>query len=311
MESGLMAGLQLRLKGIIPPIITPFTADQHHVDTDALKGLARYMMSCGVNGIFAMGTAAESPMLTRNQREQALQALVEECNGKLPLLIGVMETSTARVLELVREAEQLGADAVVAVTPYYFKVKQREIVRHFARLRGATHLPIIIYNVPGYTGNPIEAETVMEIAQFPNVIAYKDSSGNIPQFQKVIRLTRELPDFAVLQGVQTLSVISLQMGASGLIPGVGNVIPDQMVSLYQAVQSGRLEEAYRIQDFIIRLEDSFAIEGYSLPVLKAMAQFLGYGKGIPHFPLQPLTSEGMGQLHHILLQGGVRRVAAE
>jgi 4-hydroxy-tetrahydrodipicolinate synthase len=294
-----------KLQGIIPPIITPFTRKQD-VDTAALQGLANYMINCGVDGIFAMGTAAESPILTREQRLKALQTLKSECVGRTPLLIGVMETSTARVLELVREAEELQADAIVAVTPYYFRMKQKEIVKHFAAIREATSLPLIIYNVPVYTGNPIEPETVNEIARFPGVIAYKDSSGNMPHFQQAIRLTRDLPQFSVLQGVQVLSVISLQMGAAGLIPGVGNVIPDQMVSLYQAVRQGELEKAYTIQDFIVQLEASFSIEGYSLPVLKGMAQYLGFGEGVPHFPLQPLTDDGWHKLSQILASGHVK-----
>lgn len=296
---------ELKLSGIIPPIITPLKADRT-IDTDALKGLAAHMIESGVDGIFAMGTAAESPMLTRTQREQALVALSEACSGETPLLFGVMETSTDRVLELVREAEQLQADAIVAVSPYYFKVKPREIVKHFAAIREATDLPIVVYNVPQYTGNPIDAVTVREIAGFPNVIAFKDSSGNMPQFQQTIRMTEDLPGFSVLQGVQVLSVISLQMGAAGLIPGVGNVIPDQMVTLYRAVRNGDLETAYRIQDFVVKLEESFAIEGYSLPVLKGMSRFIGYGDGIPHYPLQPLTEEGYSKLSNILLGGGVK-----
>jgi 4-hydroxy-tetrahydrodipicolinate synthase len=293
-----------KLTGVIPPIITPLNTDRT-VDTTALQGLAHYMMDCGVDGIFAMGTAAESPMLTRTQREQALVALSEACKGKTPLLFGVMETSTDRVLELVKEAEELGADAVVAVTPYYFRVKQQEIIKHFAAIREATDLPVIIYNVPVYTGNPIEAETVKQIAQFPDVIAFKDSSGNMQQFQKTIRLMESEPGFSVLQGVQVLSVISLQMGASGLIPGVGNLIPDQMVSLYKAVKNNDLTKAYMIQDFIEKLEASFSIEGYSLPVLKAMPQLLGFGQGIPHYPLSPLSADGLERLKAVLMQGGI------
>jgi 4-hydroxy-tetrahydrodipicolinate synthase len=294
----------LKLTGVIPPVITPMKND-YSVDEDALKGLVRYMLSCGVDGIFAMGTAAESPMLTREQRLRALLAIREECHGKTPFLVGVLETSTAKVLELVEEAEEVGADAVVAVSPYYFRVKPKEIVKHFAAIRENTELPIIIYNVPQYTGNPIDAETVYEIAQFPGVVAFKDSSGNMPQFQKTIRLTRHMEHFSVLQGVQLLSVISLQMGASGLIPGVGNMIPEQMVQLYEAVKSGKLEEAYRIQDFVVKLEEAFAMEGYSLSVLKAAPQLLGFGEGQPHYPMNKLSEAGLASLAALLRSGGV------
>jgi 4-hydroxy-tetrahydrodipicolinate synthase len=293
-----------KIQGVIPPIITPLRADRT-VDTEALRGLARHMIASGVHGIFAMGTAAESPMLTRKQREQSLLVLQEECQGKVDFLVGVMETSTDRVLELVKEAEDLGADGIVAVSPYYFRVKAKEIVKHFAEIVEHTELPVIVYNVPVYTGNPIDADTVFEIAQFPGVVAFKDSSGNMQQFQKTIRLTRELPNFSVLQGVQVLSVISLQMGASGLIPGVGNIIPKQMVELYDAVNENRLDEAYLIQDFVVQLEESFGMEGYSLSVLKAMPQLLGFGDGIPHFPLGKLSTGGLVKLEQLLRSGNV------
>ncbi|CAG7645386.1 dihydrodipicolinate synthase family protein [Paenibacillus allorhizosphaerae] len=293
-----------KLTGVIPPVITPMKSD-YSVDEEALRGLVRYMQSCHVDGIFAMGTAAESPMLTREQRLRGLLAVREECKGKSPLLVGVMETSTARVLELVKEAEEIGADAVVAVSPYFFRVKPKEIVKHFAAIREATELPIVIYNVPAYTGNPIDAETVYEIAQFPGVVAFKDSSGNMPQFQKTIRLTRHMEHFSVLQGVQVLSVISLQMGAAGLIPGVANMIPRQMVRLYEAVKSGRLEEAYEVQDFVVRLEESLTMEGYSLSVLKAAPQLLGFGEGQPHYPLDKLSETGLASLAALMRSGGV------
>jgi 4-hydroxy-tetrahydrodipicolinate synthase len=294
-----------KLTGVIPPIITPMKND-YSVDEEALSGLVRYMLDCRVDGIFAMGTAAESPMLTREQRLRALLAIRDECKGKVPFLVGVMETSTARVLELVKEAEEIGADAVVAVSPYYFRVKPKEIVKHFASIRENTELPIIVYNVPVYTGNPIDAETVYEIAQFPGIVAFKDSSGNMPQFQKTIRLTSHMEHFSVLQGVQVLSVISMQMGAAGLIPGVGNMIPQQMVQLYEAVKAGRLEEAYRIQDFVVQLEESFAMEGYSLSVLKAAPQLLGFGAGQPHYPMNKLSDRGLANLAALLRSGGVK-----
>lgn len=296
-----------KLTGVIPPVITPLKEDDT-VDVKALWRLTEHLLNCGASGIFAMGTAAESPMLTRTQRQQALEVIAQVCRGRAPLLVGVMETSTSRVLELVREAEALGADAVVAVSPYYFRVKQAEIVKHFAAIRAHTGLPIVIYNVPVYTGNPIDADTVYEIAQLPGVIAFKDSSGNMPQFQKTIRLTRELAHFSVLQGVQTLSVISLQMGAAGLIPGVGNFIPREMVRLYEAVQHGRLEEAYRIQDFVVELEESFGMEGYSLSVLKGAPRLLGFGNGKPHAPLPTLSQAGLDRLAEVL-RGGIARLS--
>lgn len=285
----------LKLHGVIPPILTPFLPDRS-VDIEALNGLTRYMMEGGVNGIFAMGTAGESPLLTRAQREQALTAIAGQNAGQIPLLVGILEASTERVLELIPEAEQLGASAIVVTTPYYYPVKQLEIVKHFAAIREATELPIVVYNIPSRTMSPIVPATVNELARFPQVIGYKDSSGDMSQFQAVLRLTRDLPNFALFQGTHSLSIPSLLIGAHGLVPGLGNIIPRQIVALVEEVRNNKMEQAYAIQDLMLRLEKKLDDEGYSLSVLKAMIQLLGFGQGVPNRPLPPVSAEGMKRL---------------
>lgn len=293
----------LRLSGVIPPIVTPFRPDRT-VDEEALEGLAEHMIRSGVSGIFALGTAGEAPMLTKKQRGQALAVLGRVCRGRVPLLVGVLESGTDRALECAEEAHDYEASGLVAMAPYYYKVKQEEIVRHFAAIREATPLPLIVYNIPAYlgTGNTIEPETIAEIARMPKVAGYKDSSGNMAQFQKTLRLTRELPHFSVLQGVQALSAVSLQMGAHGLVPGIGNVIPERMVALFRAAADGCWEEAYALQHAANRLDESLAMGGYSLATLKAMVRLIGFGGGVPHYPWPPLTGTHLQRLRAILAE---------
>lgn len=290
-----MSNLKAFSGGVIVPILTPLLPD-NNVDVEALRGLARYMIDSGVDGIFAMGTAGESPLLTRKQRAQALSVISEECSGKVPLLVGLLEASTDRVLELIPEAEQMGAQAIVVTTPYYYPVKQREMIKHFAAVREATSLPIVIYNIPSRTQSMISASAVNELARMPGVIGYKDSSGDMSEFQMVLRLTRDLPRFFVLQGSHSLCIASLLIGADGLVPGLGNLIPRQITALVEAVKQRRMEEAYQLFDQMIRLEQLMMVEGYSLSIMKAMIQLLGYGQGVSLRPLPPVNSDGMQRL---------------
>lgn len=279
----------LKLKGIIPPILTPLRKDGK-VDTIGLRNLTRHLITCGVHGIFAMGTAGESPMLSREQRRDALITIREESKGNVPLLVGIMETSTTRCLELVREAEEIGAEALVVNSPYYFHVSQAEIIKHCLAIKDATELPIVLYNIPKYTGNPLHVETINYLARVPGVVAYKDSSSNMTQFQEVLRLTQDLPNFAVFQGNHLLSIPSLLIGASGIVPGVGNIIPKEMVGLYDAVLAGDLDKAYHYHDLVAKVEAYFTQGDYSLAMMKGMVEVLGFtDECVPHSPLPPLS----------------------
>ena len=259
------------------------------------------MIRSGVSAIFAMGTAAESPMLSMKQRRAALEVLAQTCEGRVPLLVGIMEPSTYRVLELIPEAEAMKAAAIVITAPYYFKVQQKEILKHFQTVREATSLPIVIYNLPAHlgSGNIMDAATVSEIAKLPGVIGYKDSSGNFAQFQQVLLNTKHLEYFSVLQGTQVLSVASLVLGAHGLIPGIGNVIPERMVQLYELVKEGRIEEANEIQRQVIALERGLGFSGYSLASMKAMVKLQGIGSGLPHYPIPEATDEELARIQSL------------
>lgn len=281
----------LHLKGIIPPILTPLQ-DDGSVDVTGLKNLTTHMIESGVHGIFAMGTAGEGPMLPRVQRTVALKTIKEASENKVPLLVGLLETSTARSLELLEEAELIGADAVVVNAPYYFSVSQKEIIKHCLTIKDSTELPVVLYNIPRYTGNPLHAASVYELAQLPGFIGYKDSSSNMVHFQDVLRLTKDLENFSVFQGNHLLSIPSLLMGADGIVPGIGNIIPQEMVLLYNAVLDGDLQTAYKYHDLVSELEKYVAGAEYSLSMLKAMVEILGFsGVSVPHYPLPPLADD--------------------
>lgn len=281
---------QLHLKGIIPPILTPLRRDGS-VDTLALERLTQHLIKNGVHALFALGTAGEGPVLTHSQRRTALETIKSAVQRAVPLLVGILETSTERYIEVVKEVEKVGVDAVVVNPPFYFPVSQEEIVKHVLKIREATDLPLVLYNIPKYTGNPYTAETVHELAKVPGVIAYKDSSSDMVHFQEVLRLTKDMEGFSVLQGNHLLSIPSLLMGAAGLVPGLGNIIPKEMVELYNAVIAGDLPTAYRCHELVVKLDKLLAGDHYSLAMLKAMIEVLGFSdECVPHTPLPPLDN---------------------
>lgn len=295
------------LTGAIPPIITPFN-DDYSVDVRSLAQLAEYAIDSGVNAIFAMGTAAEAPMLTRYERTKALEALAERCAGRTPVIVGVMEASTARTLELVKEAERLQAAAVVVAAPYYYKVKQEEIIRHYEAVRQATNLPLVVYNLPVHiaSGNEMDADTVTAIASMPGVVAYKDSTGNMERFQHILRRTESIPHFSVFQGVHSLCLPSLVAGADGLVLGLANAVPSLVVELIRSVKQNDMQKAAELQQTLVTLDRTIAAYRFPLAALKTMAQLLtGCGNGVPHYPMFPLTEAEKANVGGVLRQHGI------
>ncbi|MDF2722859.1 MAG: dihydrodipicolinate synthase family protein [Paenibacillus sp.] len=293
--------------GVIPPLLTPLMPD-YTVDVQALSGLVDYAADGGVSALFAMGTASEAPMLTRCERARALETIAEAgARRAVPVIVGVMEASTARTLELVREAEQLHASAIVVAAPYYYKVKQEEIVRHYEAVRQATHLPIVLYNLPPHiaTGNELEAETVAQIAAMPGVVAYKDSTGNMERFLRILRMTEALSRFSVFQGVHSLCMSSLQAGADGLVLGLANAVPAKAVALIEAVRGNDSDRAAELQQTLVELDRAIASVRFPLAAIKTMAQLLGYGSGIPHYPMYPLTEAEKARIGDTMRQHGL------
>lgn len=304
--------MTLHLEGIIPPIITPLRRDGS-VDELGLERLTRHMIRSGVAGIFAMGTAGEAPMLTRTQRHAALSTIRRESHGEVPLLVGIMEPSTQRCLELVDEAEEIGADAIVVNTPYYFPVSQTEIIKHCLTIKEATELPIVLYNIPRYTSNAVETSTICQLAETPGIIAYKDSSSNLVHFQEVLRRTRGIDGFSVFQGNHLLSIPSLLMGASGVVAGIANVIPAEMVSLYHAVRAGEIEKAYQLHALVEKLESRLTNAKYSLSMLKGMVEVLGITEEecVPHAPLPPLSDLEKAEVKELFQRENLRGFSVE
>ena len=257
-----------RFFGIIPPTITALDRDEN-LDREGMRRVVEYQIAGGVDGLFMLGSNGEGPALRDAVRRETVEVAVEAARGRVPVIAGVIQPSTARVIEDMRLLAGSGIEAYVAAPPYYFpEYNTDDLVGYYRRLADATDLPILVYNIPQTTKVSVKAETVMRLAEDRRIIGIKDSSGNWPEVQQLI-LERPRPDFVVLQGNQALSAVSLLIGADGLIPGFANAHPRLMADMYAAVRRGDQAEALRCQaqlDRFLRVRGRATLHGTKLLV---------------------------------------------
>ena len=257
---------QRRFHGVVPPTVTALDADER-LDRAGMARLVEYQIQGGVHGIFVLGTNGEGPCLRDRVRQEACEVAVETAKGRVPVIAGVLQPSTARIIDDVKLLERTGIAAVVATTPYYFGgYNDDELVGHYRRIADATDLPILVYNIPQNTKVPVKASALLKIAEDPRIAGVKDSSGDWAEVQRII-LERPREDFVILQGNQQMAAISLVLGADGLVPGFANVHPRLMADLYAAVQRGATAEAFAIQakvDAFLRIRGRATLHGTKL-----------------------------------------------
>ena len=245
------------LHGIIPPVCTPFT-EEHEVDVPSLERLLGYLLDSGVHGVFMLGSTSETATLSDTQRRTVIETAVRTVSGQVPVLAGVIDMSTARMIDHGRVAESLGVDGLVATGPYYIKPSQAEIAEHYRLLHAALDTPILAYDIPQNTQIKLERATIVELAREGVITGLKDSSGQDTSFRGVILDTRDLEGFAAFTGSESMVDGLLLAGATGCVPGIGNVDPAGFVRLYEAFRAGDLQTVRTEQERLFRL---FAITG--------------------------------------------------
>jgi len=238
--------------GVVPPVCTPLT-DTYEIDVPSLETLIRFQLDAGVHGLFMLGSTSETAAITDDQRKQVLEVAVRTVGGQVPVLAGVIDFSTAQVLDHMRIAEELGVDGFVATAPFYIRPSQEEIVAHFRALHEATSLPIFAYEIPPNVQTSIARSTMVAMAREGLIAGMKDSSGNEGNFRNVLLDTRDVEGFAAFTGAELTVDAVLLMGADGVVPGLGNVDPAGYVRLYDAMRAGQIDAAREEQERLCRL----------------------------------------------------------
>ncbi|MFI7054049.1 dihydrodipicolinate synthase family protein [Streptosporangium canum] len=247
-----MSPREPRFSGVVPPLVTPLTPDGE-VDAPSLERLVEFLVEAGVTGLFALGSSGEAAFLTDARRDRALEVVVRAAAGRVPVLAGCIETTTARVIERAEVAAKLGADATVVTAPFYTRIHPLEIDRHFRAVRAAVDLPMFAYDVPVSVHTKLAVDQVLALAADGVVDGLKDSSGDDVGFRQVVLGAAGLPGFSALTGHEVVVDAMMLAGADGAVPGLGNVDPHGYVRLVRACAEGRWADAKAEQDRLTRL----------------------------------------------------------
>ena len=255
------------LRGIVPPLVTPLR-DRDRLDVGGLERLLEHVLAGGVHGIFLLGTTGEGPSLSHRLRAELVRRTCRLVKGRVPVLVGVTDTSFAESVELARRAADSGAAAVVFSAPYYFPAGQPELAEYVERLVRELPLPAFLYNMPSHTKIEFEPETVRRAMDLPQIAGMKDSSGNLAYFRKITRLLPRRPDWSLFMGPETMIPEAVRMGAHGAVPGGANLLPRLFVDLFAAARNGRAAE---LQERVLRLQKTvFAVGRHRSSYLKGL-----------------------------------------
>jgi len=280
---------RLVLNGIFVPHVTPFTREGE-LDLKALRACARFWLESVVSGLVPCGSNGEAPYLSRQERIKVIETVVDEVNGKIPVVAGTGSMSTKETITFTKDAKDLGADAALIVTPFYFKPTNREMQEHYRTISEAVDLPIVVYNVPKFTGFSLETAFIHQlVSENEKIIGLKDSSGNIGAITEIIRLVGD--KISVLAGTADVALPTFLLEGKGAIIAVANVFPKLCSQLYETFKNGKYEEAKTLQKRISFANEVLVKRYNQLSAIKEALRLQGLPGGYPRKPALPLDSE--------------------
>ena len=288
------------IKGIITPIITPMNPDES-VNLPELRNQIERQIAGGVHGIFCFGTNGEGYILSTQEKEEILEATIDQVKGRVPVYAGTGCISTRDTIYMSRRAQELGADVLSIITPSFAAASQKELYDHYCEVAKHVDLPIVLYNIPPRTGNKLLPETVVKLARDVDVIqGAKDSSGDLENLKAYIRLTQDVgKPFSVLAGNDGAILTCLKEGGAGGIAGRANLYPKSQASIYNSFVAGDIAQAEKLQDAVATLQRVFRFGNPNTVIKKAVAM-LGYPVGDCRRPFNYLCDEGIAELQAVL-----------
>lgn len=279
-------------------MITPFNANLE-VDYQGLSDNIEFQIANGVSGLVPLGTTGEAPTVTDSERTQIVKTAVKQVNHRVPVIVGTGSNSTEHTIKYTKEAQELGADCVLIVTPYYNKPSQEGIYRHFEAITKATDIPIIVYNIAGRTGVNIETATLKRISALEGIVGVKEASGNIGQIMEVID---QLPkDFLVISGDDNMTLPLIALGGCGVISVVSNLLPRRVSEMVNSALNGDMKNADRLHYELLPIFKGAFIETNPVPIKTAM-RLSGMAAGGLRLPLCEMLKPNEEKLRGILAQ---------
>ena len=285
-------------KGMASALITPM--NEKGVDYEAFGRLIEFQIENGIHALVAVGTTGENATLEPEDQKEVIRFTVEKVAGRVPVIAGTGTNNTEHVLENTRNACEVGADAVLVVTPYYNKATQNGLVAHFTKVADVSTVPVILYNVPGRTGCNLLPKTVARLAEHPNIVAIKEATGNMSQMVELMHLCGDKLD--VYSGEDALTVPFISMGAAGTISVLSNVAPKLSVEMVEKAFAGDYAGAAALQCKLLPLINALFSEVNPIPV-KAAAAAMGFGENYLRLPLTPMEPD-----HETVLLAEMRKL---
>ena len=286
-------------------MVTPFRGNGS-LDEATLRKLIRRQIDQGIDFLVPCGTTGESPTLTREEHLRVVAITIEESKHRVPVLAGAGGNNTHEVIELARDCENLGADGILSVTPYYNKATQEGLFQHYKAIAASTKLPIILYSVQGRTGVNIEPATVVRLSEIDNVIGIKEASGNITQIAEIIHRVPE--NFTVLSGDDAMTLPVISLGGRGIVSVVSNQIPGAMTELARHASHGDFAAARNLQRHWLPLMQINFVEANPMPVKWGM-HLMGLLEPAYRLPMVEPTAASKKKIEDVLVSSGLLATA--
>lgn len=281
-------------------IVTPF--DGLKTNYDELGRLIEYHISNKTDSIIICGTTGEASTMPDAEHLAAIEYTVKKVNKRIPVIAGTGSNDTAHAIELTKKAEELGADGILSVTPYYNKTTQKGLVQHFTAIAESVKIPVILYNVPSRTGMSFSIDTLKKLAKVENIAAVKEASGNISYMAKV---AAEVPELYIYSGNDDMIVPTLSLGGKGVISVVANILPEETHNICEYYFNGEVEKSRDLQLKMLDLINSLFIEVNPVPIKTAM-NLLGFNAGNLRMPLVEMDSANLETLKKSMTDFGLK-----
>jgi 4-hydroxy-tetrahydrodipicolinate synthase len=284
------------IRGALTAIVTPF-GENGGIDVGALEKLAAWQIEQGIHGLVPCGTTGEGATLTPEEQSLVVSTVVKAAGGKVPVVAGCGSNDTQKTVQAARRVAEAGATALLVVSPYYNKPNRSGMIAHYEEVAAATDLPVIVYNVPGRTGQNLGADLILRLAEIPGIVAVKEAAADLDQLGAIIEGRAE--GFAVLSGDDSLALPAMALGADGVISVVANEAPRLISQMIDAAWSGDATRAREIHYRLLPLMRANFIETNPVPVKTAMA-LMGHCRPALRAPLGPIGEENLELLRHVL-----------
>lgn len=277
----------MTFQGVFTALITPFT-QKGGIDEEALRKLVEFQIKEGISGLLPMGTTGESPTLSHEEHIRVIEIVIDQAEGRVPVIAGSGSNCTQEAVEMTMQAMECGADASLQVAPYYNKPTQEGFFRHFTAVADKVDIPIMVYNIPGRSGKNIENDTMLRLAEHPNIVAVKEASGDLGQMMDLI--SRKNDDFAVLSGDDNLAFPLTCLGGKGVVSVASNCIPRKMMEMIDVTLKGDLEGGREIHYQLLPFFKGLFLETNPIPV-KYAVHLMGMTEDVYRLPLCQMSED--------------------